>query len=88
MGGRSAIIVIPSHRGPVVTYSVSAREFKNFTWDAPLGRKTIRWNFPAASQVHNKKTINVTKVSEPGRQDAACMTNGSKLKVRAVLLLS
>ena len=47
----------------MVHRTLSARESLYYTWDDPLGKKAIRWDFPAA-KIHKKKKkpISVTKV--------------------------
>ena len=43
-------------------HTLAPREVLNYTWDDPGGKKMIRWNFPSAIKIHNRKPIDVIKV--------------------------
>ena len=45
-------------------HTLAPREVLNYTWDDPEGKKFIRWNFPSATKIRNRKVIEVIKVIE------------------------
>lgn len=45
-----------------IVHTLAPREVLNFTWDDPEGKKMIRWTFPSALKIHNRKPIQVIKV--------------------------
>ena len=45
-----------------IVHTLASREILNYTWDDPEGKKMIRWNFPSAIKIRNRKPIEIVKV--------------------------
>jgi hypothetical protein len=45
-----------------IVHTLAPREVFNYTWDDPEGKKMIRWNFPSAIKIRNRKPIEIVKV--------------------------
>ena len=43
-------------------HTLAPCEILNYTWDDPEGKKMIRWNFPSAIKIRNRKPIEIVKV--------------------------
>ena len=57
-------IMIYFVRSPkAIVHTLAPREVLNYTWDDPEGKKMIRWNFPSAIKISNRKPIEIVKVS-------------------------